>query len=1645
MLTAFSEAQRRPSSIQTLLKLDIPKFSGEKSKWVTFRDLFLSSVHNNQDLSNAQRFQYLRSYVTGDAESLIRTIPITEDNYQLAWENLMDAFNKPSLVVSSIFERFLGCQTVSPNHCNLRTTFNLFRETFETLERQGEYAQSQDALAVHLMVKKLDQNLTLAWAKHSKNKDEPSTQFFLDFLKEQCGIYDHTHPEDNNSSKAHSNKPRDKLTSDNHRKPHLHVNSITTYSCFFCKGNHSIYKCPNFLHLSHVDRQKYISEQSRCSNCLSKGHSLKNCSSVKNCFKCNQRHNSLLHIDSNQGSKTVAANPGSSSSSDSHRPMPASTSSESSSETVLQINSSLTDSSCILPTALVDLTTSDGSQFQTRVLIDTGSQATFISESIVKELGLKRHQSRVPISCMVNQKLIYSKGKVDLTIRSRLHDGKKFCTTAHVLPQFIGALPQRQCLFKGIQLIKNRFHLADPTFDVPSDVNLILGASFLFEILKPSQFYHTGDKLYIQDTHLGYIICNKQDSCSNLSLNHLTTAPCDNSDNNLLQRFWELEEVPKFEPPCPPEAQECDLIFQSTTSRLPTGRFCVRLPFRQNHPPLGSSSQLAHRRFLHLERKLNHNPDLRSAYLKFMAEYESLGHMQKTTLTLDSLTHNHYVIPHHGIWQKGPSGMKLRAVFDASAKTSTGTSLNSILHTGPRLQSDITHIINRFRKHLYVMTADIEKMYRQINVHPDDQQYQLILWRTDSQLPVEIFKLSTVTYGESCSPYLALRTLQELVKLEGTQFPAAAEVLQHGRYVDDIFFGRDDLEELRSLQKEIIEVLSRGCFFLKKWATNHQTLLAHEPASNLANPLLFSDDSNQSLKTLGIVWYPILDSFSYRFSAEDLDHWTKRSLLADSAKLFDPLGWIAPVILKFKALFQQTWVRHIEWDSTLPSDILQDWKSIRNQLPQLSSFHLPRFLGTGTLELHGFSDASQLAYAAVVYARTIAPDGSVTVQLLMAKTKLAPIRQLSIPRLELCGAQLLTQLVAHIRRDFSPEIPIFLWTDSTTVLAWIKSMPRKWTSFVGNRIGLIHELCPGIPWYHVKSAENPADVASRGLSPLDILSNNLWLKGPTFLSNPKLFPPSGLIFDTDEEAAPVRLNVTTTPPNFWISLMERFSQFSRLLHVVCYVLRFRDILKSRSRNLSVQLEPGEISKSLQFLISRVQNHYFSDEISRLSSSRPLSTSSSIRTLDPFLDKCHLLRVGGRLRNADSVDFNSTPILLPKSRFSDLVISKTHLDTLHGGSKICCSQIRLKFWIIGLSKSVKRLITSCVRCTRYRAKTYEPPMGQLPSFRVQPSKPFSTTGVDFAGPFMLRPYQGRGKISVKGYIALFVCCSTKAVHLELVMGLSVSCLLMGLRRFIARRGRCHTLLSDHGRNFIGCNNVIKEFLSQIITHSESPEIRSFLTDSVMKWEFIPPYSPHFGGIWESGIKSVKYHLYRMFNGDLLTIEEIQTALCQIESILNSRPLTPLSFSEPLQPITPSHLLTGEPTSYFPDVLPISETPPDRNSRQEVIRNLVRGFWKKWRNQYLDTLMRKPKWTRPSQNPNVGDLVIIKRNFDPPRFWSLGKVVKLFPGPDKVIRAVEVRTRKGNHRESTRNLIPLHVDADASTGGSMADDNGQGEIK
>lgn len=1103
------------------------------------------------------------------------------------------------------------------------------------------------------------------------------------------------------------------------------------------------------------------------------------------------------------------------------------------------------------------------------------------------------------------------------------------------------------------------------------------------------------------------------------------TAVCLVTLEESLERFWKLEELPHSSDYSEKE-RKCEEWYKSTVSRDSSGRYQVRLT---RHPEfntmIGESKAAAIRRFRATEARLEREPDLKKEYHKFMEEYLSLGHMR--LVPEDEIDDkNSYYLPHHPIVKESSTTTKVRVVFDGSAKTSTGFSLNDALLVGPVVQDELLAIILRFMTFAVAIVADVEKMYRQILLHLLDCPFQCIFWRFSKSQPIQVYQLLTVTYGLAPSSFLATRTLLQLAEDEGPAYPLALPVLRKGFYVDDCVAGAQTIEEAIKLRKELDDLLRKGGFILRKWASNKLEVLQGLSQDQIGTQSIVSFTPQESLKTLGIVWEPEADKLRFDSKVTHPDKpATKRSMLSSISQLFDPLGLAAPIVVRGKMLMQELWLLNCSWDQPVP-DVLQfKWGEYFSSLEKLTEFRVDRYalLPHAKVQLHTFTDASEAAYGACIYARSVDSSGNVRVRLIASKTRVAPLKRITLPRLELCGALVGAQLYAYVSKALQIEISdSFFWCDSTVTLHWLRSPPNNWKTFIANRVSEIQTLTHGFQWNHVAGSENPADLLSRGMDVDDFVVSSFWMHGPEWLFKAKedwinsALPPAP---EHEMEHRKVVATITRTAQQI-NEVFDRYSAFYRLRRITAYCLRFIENIRHKARTQplvstghlpSPTLTTAQISSAEDLLVRLAQADAFRAELKDLQKGKMISKHSPICVLNPFLDPQGTLRVGGRLRLSDQPFRTKHPALLPNSHpFTRMLIRTHHVNLLHGGGQLTLARIREKYWPLHGRRTVRSVLRQCIRCARVDPVQTQQQIGQLPVPRITPSRPFTVTGIDYAGPVYLRAPHKRAP-SPKAYICVFICFSTKAVHLELVSDLTTAAFMATLRRFIARRGFPAHIHSDNGKNFEGAKNELLALYKFLRSKKEMNVIESVLANNSITWHMTPPKAPHFGGLWEAAVKVAKKQLYRQLGNSRLQFEAMSTVLTQIEASMNSRPLVPLSEDpEDLTALTPGHFLIGAPMQSLPDH-DVRCIPTDRLSHYQQLQQLHQNFWHRWRTEYLHELQKSQNNFRANSEIKPGRLVILVDEMQPPLKWPLARIVDIHPGEDGLIRVVTLKTNKG----------------------------------
>lgn len=1577
------------NSSSKLPNIEIPYFDGKDyTKYKPFMDLFLAIINNNKSLSDVQRLFYLRKYLKDEALSVVVNLPLENESYKEALHLLKKRFdNKARLVINHV-NHILDLPSMQKGTAaSIRSFISQVQQQLHALTNLKQPTQSWDMLLIPILVRKLDLFTKRAYQLDRDHQTLPTMDSFVQFLESRAIAFEAT---DGNETTQ--------------KKPIVsNVVSNVSGVCKFCKGGHAIHTCPQFKLAAIEDRLKFVAMHKLCGTCM-RLHPGK-CKFNFKCHLCKEDHNTLLHMDKPQGPQEI-------------------------SKAVLYSNNNLNN--VILPTIKVKIINKFGQEFYVRALLDSGSQASFITTSLQRGLCLGAMAQPTNIIGIANNSSNINK-YVNIAISSPVTQ-VQVDVKCFVIDSITSRLPQQY--FKSIELPKN-IQLADSDYNIPSEISLLLGADIYFNVILDGKI-QLDNGLVLQKTVFGYVVggpINDKYYVNNSIVSNFATCQTQNLEN-IMEKFWLSEGVPEDFTKATNEAEKVEECFKQSVEII-DDTFYVDLPLATplNELQLGDSFSVALQRFLSLERKFKTNPGYFEQYKNFIQEYISLGHAKIVNINIYDLVNGPaYFLAHHAVLNEFSKTTKLRVVFDGSMLSKSKVCLNDVLMNGPIVQNELFNILVLFRTYKYTLICDITKMFRGIYVNKDYTCLQNILWRDSPEQSINCLQLQTVTYGLKSSTYLATRCLLELADRYGDRFPLAARVLRSNTYVDDVICGADSTQDLQVLKTQLINLLKLGSFNLHKWCSNCPSVLTDVPKdSKYFEELDLSNDN--VIKTLGLMYNILPDelTFSSPIDENTYDTLTKRQTLSLIGRIFDPLGLIAPIIVVAKLLMQQVWTLKIGWDTMLPQDLLEKFQNFIQSLKMMDVLSIPRYISSvhcNSVHLIGYADASLKAFGCCLYLRMFNDDGSVSVNLICAKSKVSPLKNsLTIPRLELNSALLLAELTYRVHDILKAKynIKVHLCSDSQITLSWIISKNLKSVTYVKNRVNKIHKLTNGFDWCYVKTNENPADLLSRGIEPIKLKNNSFWWHGPSQLSNKDFsytaYVPSKPVIsklpDIEEDEDLLVNSVTVNKPHF--NIFEKYSDFNKLQRTIAYILRFKHNSLNKNNKIYGSLTAGEMKNSWLIIIKYIQNNFYK-EIHLLKNNKSLK--SGLANLHPFIDSDGILRVGGRLQNANISYDKMHPIILPKSNYlTTLIIQQEHMRLLHAGPKLLLSSLSQRFWIISGIREVKKVVLKCTTCFRMKAVASKQLMGCLPAERINAVRPFQIVGIDFCGPFCIKIARIRNPMVSKCYIALYVCFATKAIHCELVSDLTTSAFLASLKRFIARRGMPSQIYCDNASTFKGACNELKRLHDLFHSKECNDVVKYFCSSNLIQFKFIPSYSPEFGGLWEAGVKSVKYHLKRIVTNVTLTFEELYTVISEIEAVLNSRPLLPVN-SDPSNNnyLTPGHFIIGTAMTGYPEP-DYSNVPIHRLKFWNICSKLKQDFWKSWSRDYLTQLQSRPKWRQAYPNLKEGDLVVVKTDNTPPMTWPVARIIKTFPGPDGRVRVAEIKIGNKTSVRSFRKLCPL----------------------
>ncbi|GBN74844.1 hypothetical protein AVEN_232280-1 [Araneus ventricosus] len=1282
-------------------------------------------------------------------------------------------------------------------------------------------------------------------------------------------------------------------------------------------------------------------------------------------------------------------------------------------------------------------------------LYDNGSERTFLRKGISEKLGL-----RVVGSEKLN---IYSFGarkprsqvcrKVEVKLRNIL-DGREVVIEALEIEEISRASIRVPDWDVCVEMEKRGLAL---TFDVEDlsrncQISLLVGADYYWDLVKG--FQRLNSSLVAVETVLGWSL---QGRCDELTESILVNFVI--SERELVsaevRRFWELESLGIRGDGIDTGLNEQDILKEFDESiQFVDNRYCVKLPWKEGmQEKLGTNRQVALRRFNGLVERFKRDPELYREYGELINGYLEEGIVERCT-SERLADESSFYLPHHAVVRDDKVSSRLRIVFDGASHAEGQYSLNDCLNTGPNLYPNLFELQIKFRENAVTYIADIRQAFLQILIDAEDRPFTRFFWKEDlNSDKLTVLNFTRVLFGLTPSPYLLAATLKYHFEKNIDLFPETCESLLKSFWVDDLVGGADDVEQALKTTTESVKILKDAGMILRKWQSNSKELRedwkkvgiqTHEDKTTLAR-------GGVPTKVLGLAWDPDKDIIFFDVSklmnilASGCS--TKRFLLQILGRIFAPIGFLGPFIVRLKLILQELWAADIDWDDKLPSSLDYKWQLWCSELKDLHCVKIPRYYLSDfnlcefiSFDVHSFSDASLAAYGTVLYLRGVTRNGKIIVNFLCSKSRVAPLKSLTLPRLELLGCLLSARLAEQVSKCLKFEASCYFWTDSSICTYWIKGKADDYKPFVKNRVKEIQRLSERGNWSHCPGKENPADLLSRGIPASNLAKSSLWWHGPPWLSKPSEFWPCKIVIESPMGNLELRKEFQTVSQNKCVVYdsqfvfdLNKYSDLNKVLVITTLVKRFVNKL----RKLPTEVGPcsaAELLEAEQDWIKFEQNLVYSSELERIKSGKQISKNSSLYKLAPYLDDNNVLRVRGRLEESEFSSNEIHPIILPKqSKFSELLIRREHNKVCHGGVSATLSKIRSRYWIPKGRQIDKRVLRDCLICRKYSLKPAQQITAQLPKNRILENPPFTVTGIDFTGPVIIRS----GKESnQKSYITLFTCAVTRALHLELTTDMTTKHFILSLRRFLARRGNCKVIISDNAKSFKATDNILREFAKILV----DVDLKKFVGIHEITWQFIPPHAPWWGGFYERLMRSIKEPLRKILGRASLSFEEMTTILSEVELVLNHRPLTYTSndLDEPL-PLTPAHFLFPgqENLSYPVHFLEIFTNQPStkENLTRRVVyqTKLLRHIWGKWKNNYLMQLRNAHNFVNssPVRDLKKGEVVLLEGTTKSKFLWPLGVIEDVIVGRDGHIRSCIVRTSKGQLKRPIQLIYPLEI--------------------
>jgi hypothetical protein len=1624
-------------------KAPLPTFNGDRKEWAEFRAVWLPYAYS--ELSTEEdRAWNLKQCLRGRALTHIKAILINQPQaHERMWKRLEDIYSDASVAVRGVCADLEKLKPVAEGDVKgLMEFVNTVEMCYSQL---GEVQQlmSVTLAQVDSLKDRLPPIVRRDWMRLYRSltpeqKIHPFTSF-MQFLEEERDICIRENSQDPIKQQKTFKDKEDKRTftkthvSD--AKPELSWNEQPT--CLLhpnSKTKHTTVQCNLFKKMTRKDRVALLIKNKSCFKCGGK-HMRHDCSDNSTCEICgHSSHHTLLCREEHAQPQpdNVSVKP---------------TQTTEVSKTEKSTSHANQSSSCsVFPIQKVLVA---GTSCKATVFFDGGSNATYVSTDAAKRWKAKKVGTAIlEVTKVGNITSEYRTHRYKINLITS--EGKAVPIIAYGMKEITSPISSL-----GIDVLHSLFpHRVDVSDLVREEgpVDILLGNDYYghhpkVEIDRAGphlslmegdfgcclQGYHTNlQQLPVVSNLIGSICIEGESVTQSVVQTNLTKA-----DLTTIESFIRCEDmVTEVQPRCGSckcgkcpikghtysfkEQQELEMIRNNLEYDKEKGVWVTKYPWLLEPNLLPSNYKAVLATLKNTEKTLQKRGSQWSeTYANQIKDMENRSVARKLTADeLKSWRGPTFYISHLAVENPKSSSTPVRIVFNSSQKFN-GMSLNDALAKGPdNYITSLLGIIMRWREGPAVLIGDIRKMFNSIYIDEMEQHCHRFLWR-DMELNREpdTYVITRVNMGDRPAPAISSEAVLKTAEMMKQEFPRVATLFNESMYVDDIVESVSSGSEARQLAEDATTVLNKGGFQIKGWVFNDEL-----------------NTSDMSMHVLGILWNPSSDKIQYNpllnFSNKKRSKHTEPDLLVDQIpqeipvvltkrmvleqvmRLYDPLGILSPFIVRGKIYLRETWDLGLAWDDPLPAHMRNKWVTFFIQMCQLSAMEYDRCLtprdaqGQPTLVI--LSDASDKAYGFAAYIRWKLSDGKYFCRLVLAKSRIAPIRKLSTPQLELNGAVLAKRGREVIEKEMRFQFDkIMHLTDSETILCMLQKTSTRFRLYEGVRIGEIQSASKDMSeWNWIRGENNTADWVTRGRSPEEIGPESSWWRGPEFLYLDETQWNTKTIKDLRQhqellpgEKKPVNTNhATVTQKSQLIPDYSRFSSAKKLIWVVARLLAIKEsksFKAGRTCNVTVQ----HIENSKKLLIREAQ--------AAIQTELDQGTRGKYARLKAVKDAEGFWIIGERmlLHNPLKKVPEDPPLkLLPNNHpFTRLLMEEAHKLGGHRGRDATLARFRHSFWTTQGAKLAKAVKNGCQLCKVRQPQTLTQEMGSLPLGRLQPSAPFSNVVIDMFGPFPVRG-EVQKRTTGKAWGVIFTDMASRAVHIEAVFGYDTASFLLALRRFTGVRGWPATIYSDPGSQLTHAEKELKKIWDSI----DKELIYKTSTDNGLQWIFGPADSPWYQGAAESLIKSAKKGLAFCMSGQRFSPAEFLTICTEVANMMNERPLGRIpSEDSAINLLTPNSLLLGRSLSNSigdagAPVVPIK-------SRVDLVSNICQRFWEKWIELFAPTMIPQTKWHGKARNLQVGDIVLVKDSNMLRSQYHVAEVLETYPDAKGTVRTVSLRYR------------------------------------